>query len=73
MILSKILTRAAVIVDGGDQSPLFLGKGGPAVGGTIMLDQGADGSGQDLPVVGFLLPSGLMTAQLFSSINDGVQ
>src|SRR3990170_5997178 len=37
-----------------------------------MLDQGADGAGQDLPVVSFLLLARLMAAQPPGSIDDGV-
>ncbi len=64
--------HAAAVVDGRDRGPFLFSKGRPAVGGAIMLDQGANGLGQDLPVVGFLLLARFVTTQLLGSIDDCV-
>ena len=64
---------ATVIIDGCDQSPFLFGTRRPAVGGTVMLDQSADRSGQDLPVMRFPLLSRLVASQLLCSVDDGVE
>ncbi len=49
----------------------LLGKRTPAVGGTVMLDQSADRSDQDLPVTSLPLLARLVASQLSYSVDDG--
>lgn len=42
------------------------------MGRSIILDQGANGCGQHLAIVSFLLPTRFVAIQLLGSIDDGV-
>jgi len=61
---------ATEVIKGGNESPFFLGKGRPQVGGGVVLDQSADGTGYNRSVVGFSLASGVMAAEFLGSIDD---
>jgi len=60
----------AVIVEGGDQRPLALGIRRPAMKRGVVLDESADGGGDDLPIVSLLFRTGPVTSERFGSIDD---
>jgi len=61
---------AAEVVDGGDEGPFLLGVRGPEMEGSIVLDQCANGGGQDLPVMDLLLGSGPVAIQRLGARRD---
>ena len=61
------------VIDGGDQSPLLLGEGRPQVGGSVVLEQGANGNGDHLAVMSFPFPARFVAAQVFGATDDGVE
>jgi len=62
---------AAVIVQRGDEVPLFLGGGSKEVMGGIMLDKFADVVGQHLAVVSCFFAFAEIEVVLFSASDDG--
>jgi hypothetical protein len=64
--------HTAEVVDGGDQGPFLLGVGGPKVEGGVMLDEGPDGGGHNLPCMGQgLAAAGQVAVQGLGPANDG--
>jgi hypothetical protein len=53
---------SAIIVQGADQDPFFLSVGRPEMMRGVVLDECADGRGQDLPIMEFLLGTFLVAA-----------
>jgi hypothetical protein len=54
---------SAVIIQGADQNPFFLGIGRPEMMRSVVLDERSNGRGQNLPIMEFLLGTFLIATQ----------
>jgi hypothetical protein len=61
---------AAVIIQGADKNPFFLGIGRPKMMGSVVLDERSNGRGQNLTIMEFLLGTFLVATQSLRSSDD---